>query len=116
MRHTRLDSGTFEVINGKIDWYGLSQMVGKSDMLDKETVLNILSVTPVEGSSGKRGRKNELMYLKAGVPYRYMLKNSSGTPFKHLYQGIYEKNKNIKIKKTPDREYTIHFSNNLTKL
>ncbi len=25
MRHTRLDSGTFEVINGKIDWYGLSQ-------------------------------------------------------------------------------------------
>ena len=71
----RLDSGTFEVINGKIDWYGLSQMVGKSDMPDKETVLNILSVTPVEGSSGKRGRKNELMYLKAGVPYRYMLKN-----------------------------------------
>ena len=46
MRHTRLDSGTFEVINGKIDWYGLSQMVGKSDMLDKETVLNILSVIP----------------------------------------------------------------------
>lgn len=44
-------------------------------MPDKETVLNILSVTPVEGSSGKRGRKNELMYLKAGVPYRYMLKN-----------------------------------------
>ena len=41
-------------------------------MPDKETVLNILSVTPVEGSSGKRGRKNELMYLKAGVPYRYM--------------------------------------------
>ena len=75
MRHARLDSGTFEVINGKIDWYGLSQMVGKSDMPDKETVLNILSVTPVEGSSGKRGRKNELMYLKAGVPYRYMLKN-----------------------------------------
>ena len=97
MRHTRLDSGTFEVINGKIDWYGLSQMVGKSDMLDKETVLNILSVTPVEGSSGKRGRKNELMYLKAGVPYRYMLKNffpalRSSTCIKVFY----EKNKNIK--------------------
>lgn len=97
MRHTRLDSGTFEVINGKIDWYGLSQMVGKSDMPDKETVLNILSVTPVEGSSGKRGRKNELMYLKAGVPYRYMLKNffpalRSSTCIKVFY----EKNKNIK--------------------
>lgn len=93
MRHTRLDSGTFEVINGKIDWYGLSQMVGKSDMPDKETVLNILSVTPVEGSSGKRGRKNELMYLKAGVPYRYMLKNffpalRSSTCIKVFYEKI----------------------------
>ena len=66
-------------------------------MPDKETVLNILSVTPVEGSSGKRGRKNELMYLKAGVPYRYMLKNffpalRSSTCIKVFY----EKNKNIK--------------------
>lgn len=62
-------------------------------MPDKETVLNILSVTPVEGSSGKRGRKNELMYLKAGVPYPLYVKNFfPGTPFKHLSSRIfYEK-------------------------
>ena len=60
-------------------------------MPDKETVLNILSVTPVEGSSGKRGRKNELMYLKAGVLPLYAEELLSGTPFKHLYQGILRK-------------------------
>lgn len=98
IRYTRLDSDLFEVINGETDWYGLSQTVGQSDMPDKEAVLNILRFTPVEGSPGKRGRKDELMYLKAGVPYRYMLKNffpslRSSTCIKVFYENI---NKNIK--------------------
>ncbi|MEF9924663.1 MAG: hypothetical protein RR854_08845 [Muribaculaceae bacterium] len=60
----------FELITVGEDWSGLCQMVEASDMKHKELVLETIKKYPVTG-----GRENELMKLKGGRPYNYMLKH-----------------------------------------
>lgn len=60
----------FEVISIGEDWVGLRKMVESSDMKYKQEVLDIINTVPVE-----KGRETELMKLKGGVPYKYMMKH-----------------------------------------
>lgn len=60
----------FETINIGEDWTGLSTMVEASDMEYKDEVLKIIDTYPI-----LKGREVELMKLKGGRPYNYMLKH-----------------------------------------
>ena len=98
IQRTKIDKKSFEMINGGIDWFGLYRMVDESDMPYKEEVLPIIDSNTIKGSNGKQSRRIELMGLKGGVPYRYMLKNffpklRSGTCIKVFYENIDQKTK-----------------------
>lgn len=66
---------TISIYNGSVDWVSLRKLVAGSDMADKYRILEILDNTPVWDLSRKRGRLGELMEVKGGEPYRYMLEN-----------------------------------------
>lgn len=72
---TDVTSDSFEMINGGIDWFGLRQLVEESNMSYKKEVLDVINDVPVWDSKKGQGRKGELMRLKGGEPYRYMLQN-----------------------------------------
>lgn len=59
-----------ESINLGEDWVGLRQLVEQSDMQYKQEVLDIINDVPVV-----QGRKKQLMDLKGGRPYKYMLEH-----------------------------------------
>ena len=70
----------------------------EQDAAYKEEVLPIIDSNTIKGSNGKQSRRIELMGLKGGVPYRYMLKNffpklRSGTCIKVFYENIDQKTK-----------------------
>lgn len=76
----RTDSGELVSVRGEgIGWGVLRQLVAVSDMLYKDEVLHILDNTPVwiRDSHGKivDGRKKQLMDLRGGQPYNYMMEN-----------------------------------------
>lgn len=62
-----------------IAWDMLRRMVAASDMLYKKEVLHILDHTPVwvfdKAGRVVDGRKKQLMDLRGGMPYTYMLEN-----------------------------------------
>ncbi|MEG0163630.1 MAG: OmpA family protein, partial [Mucinivorans sp.] len=60
----------FEVVNVGEDWTGLRQMVEASDMQYKSEVLEIMDKYSV-----KQGREKQLMDLKWGRPYNYMMEH-----------------------------------------
>ncbi len=60
----------FELINGAINWEGLRRKVEASDMQYRDEVLDIIDNVPAE-----KGRNHQLMGLRAGEPYRYMMKH-----------------------------------------
>ena len=60
----------FELINGAINWEGLRRKVEASDMQYRDEVLDIIDNVPAE-----KGRNHQLMGLRAGNPYRYMMKH-----------------------------------------
>lgn len=60
----------FEVINIGEDWVGLRKMVEASTMQYKQEVLDIIDAYEV-----CKGREVELMRLKGGRPYNYMLEH-----------------------------------------
>ena len=96
VQNAKVSTESFEMINGGVDWFGLHQMVNESDMADKEEVLKIIDSTPIKTSKETQGRRIELMSLKSGIPYRYMLKNffpklRSGTCIKVFYENINKK-------------------------
>ncbi|MEG2856818.1 hypothetical protein [Bacteroides sp.] len=62
------EAGLFETINIGEDWTGLRKMVETSDMQYKQQVLDIIDNVPV-----RQGREKQLMGLKWGRPYNYML-------------------------------------------
>lgn len=64
----------YKVVYGGENWKGLAQMVEKSDLPYKESVLNIINNVPEEIRNGT-SRKKQLMDLQGGEPYRYLLKN-----------------------------------------
>ena len=75
---TDIDSVNIEVYNGGENWVGLRDMVASSDMTYREEVLEIIDNTPVRIYVGRKlvdGRNHQLMLLKGGDPYRYMMKH-----------------------------------------
>lgn len=60
----------FEIINGSEDWQGLRKLVEESDMPHRGLVLETIARYSILG-----GREVELMKLKGGDPYRYMLEH-----------------------------------------
>lgn len=59
----------YHVEFGGENWEGLVKLVKESDMDYKDEVLDIIKNVDIMD-----GRENQLMRLKGGVPYRYMLK------------------------------------------
>lgn len=62
-----------ELFNGAEDWRGLRAMVAKSNLPEKQQVLDIIDNTPVWDSRRNTGRQAELMRLNGGRTYRYLL-------------------------------------------
>ena len=73
-----LDSAHIEIYNGGENWIGLRDIVSSSDMRYRAEVLDIIDKTPVRTYVGRKlvdGRNYQLMQLKGGAPYRYLLKH-----------------------------------------
>lgn len=79
VRHAGIPDSVVTVHGEGIAWGILRRMVAESDMLYKGEVLHILDNTPVwvfdEAGRVVDGRKKQLMDLRGGVPYTYMLEN-----------------------------------------
>lgn len=73
--NSTLDSEIIHIYNGVEDWYGLRMLVEKSDMADKQAVLDIMDSTPIADEKDRAKRENELKKLDGGRTYNYMLKN-----------------------------------------
>ena len=67
--HYNLPKALYNISFGGEDWDGLVKEVEASDMQYKAEVLQIIRDVPIN-----KGRESKLMALKAGNPYRYMLK------------------------------------------
>lgn len=68
--NTRVDISLIESITIGEDWVGLRGIVEQSDMQYKDEVLAIIANVPV-----MQGREKQLMDLKWGRPYNYMLEH-----------------------------------------
>lgn len=79
VRHAGIPDSVVTVRGEGIAWGILRRMVAESDMLYKGEVLHILDNTPVwvfdEAGRVVDGRKKQLMDLRGGMPYTYMLEN-----------------------------------------
>lgn len=77
--HAGIPDSVVTVRGEGIAWGILRRMVAESDMLYKGEVLHILDNTPVwvfdEAGRVVDGRKKQLMDLRGGMPYTYMLEN-----------------------------------------
>ena len=69
-QHFSIPNNLYHIYFGGEDWDGLLELVGASDMMYKDEVLNLLNTTSVSA-----GRETKLMQLRGGNPYRYMLAN-----------------------------------------
>lgn len=79
VRHADIPDSVVSIHGEGIAWDILRRMVAASDILYKEEVLHILDHTPVWvfDTAGRvvDGRKKQLMDLRGGMPYTYMLEN-----------------------------------------
>lgn len=79
VRHAGIPDSLICIHGEGIAWDMLRQMVAVSDILYKEEVLHILDHTPVwvfdKAGRVVDGRKKQLMDLRGGMPYTYMLEN-----------------------------------------
>lgn len=91
--HTRVNIHSVESITIGEDWVGLRKMVEESDMQYKKEVLHIINTVPV-----MQGREKQLMDLKWGRPYNYMMEHF----FPKLRNAGYIR---IFYESTPDREF-----------
>lgn len=73
LTNTGLRDEQILVYNGSVDWKGLRLLVERSDMPDKQAVLDIIDHTPVWDARRQTGRLGALMRLGDGEAYRYML-------------------------------------------
>ena len=90
-----LTDDDFNLINGGENWKGLRDMIAVSEMKDKDKVLYIIDNVPAEVDLVKNtSRKKQLMDLKGGVPYNYMIKNFYPRLRNACYIGVYYINAN----------------------
>lgn len=75
MKTTGIPDRKILVYNGSVDWRGLRYLVAKSDLPEKNEVLNIIDNMPVWDSRAQRGRHGELMKLNGGTTYRRLLRD-----------------------------------------
>lgn len=79
LRHSSLSADKLKTKAIGVDWNGLRRLVAASDMPSREMVLDIIDNVPLKqfDSQGRLvdGRKNRLMSLERGEPYRYMLRH-----------------------------------------
>ena len=79
VRHAEIPDNLVCIHGEGIAWDMLRRMVAASDMLYKKEVLHILDHTPVwvfdKAGRVVDGRKKQLMDLRGGMPYTYMLEN-----------------------------------------
>lgn len=72
VRATGVSAGDVLLHNGSVDWRGLRLMVSRSDMPERDEVLDIIDNVPVWDVKTQRGRHGELMRLNGGAAYRYI--------------------------------------------
>lgn len=72
--YERIDLGEAQVMiyNGGEDWYGLREMVERSDLYEKHQILHIIDNYPIENSSYQPSRKRELQRLNGGKTYQHL--------------------------------------------
>jgi hypothetical protein len=85
--NSTVDTSVVHVFNGKADWGGLRDLVEKSNMRQKQQIIDIINTVPIWDNDKKIGRLGELMRLDRGEPYHYMLRNF----FPQLRQAAYIK-------------------------
>jgi outer membrane protein OmpA-like peptidoglycan-associated protein len=73
--NSNLDGDIIHIYNGVEDWYGLRLLVEKSNMADKQAVLDIMDKTPIADARNRQLREAELKKLDGGRTYDYMMKN-----------------------------------------
>ena len=81
-----LSNSSFKIINGGINWSALKNMVSKSNMLNKNKVINIINNSP------KNIRLSRLKSLDDGSSYSYMLKELF-PKLRYSYCKVIESNK-----------------------
>lgn len=67
--HEKIPANLYKITFGGENWDGLVKALNASSMKEKETFLNIIKNTPDDVR-----RKQEIMRVEGGVPYRMMLK------------------------------------------
>lgn len=109
------DISLIESVNIGEDWVGLRKMIEKSDMQYKQEVLAIIAQVPV-----MQGREKQLMDLKWGRPYNYMLQHFFSKLRSAGYIRIFYESKPdedfLKVNKAIDLYNSKEYSDVLTRL
>ena len=69
-QHYSISRNLYSIHFGGEDWEGLVKLLAQSIMAYKQEVLDIIHSVSIEG-----GREGQIMRLRGGEPYRYMLAN-----------------------------------------
>jgi outer membrane protein OmpA-like peptidoglycan-associated protein len=91
--NSTVDPETIQIYNGGVDWVGLSELAQKSDLYNKQRIVEIIQYTPVWDAYRKIGRHGELMRLDGGTQYRYMTKEFFPKLRQAAYIRVYYENK-----------------------
>lgn len=93
MKETGVEDARVKIYNGSADWRGLRAMVSRSQLPEKQKVIEIIDNAPVVSAGGQEGRLVQLRKLDGGRTYNYLLNEY----FPYLRNGafikVYYKNK-----------------------
>lgn len=90
---TGLREDNIMIYNGGEDWYGLREMVERSDIYEKGQILYIIDNYPTWGYSYQLDRENELKRLNGGRTYQYLYKYIYPRLRNAAYIKVYYENK-----------------------
>lgn len=93
IEHSGLAPDMIQIYNGSEDWRGLRSLVERSNMYEKQQILDIIDNVPIWDSRANQGRLGELMRLNGGEPYRYIYKHFFPQLRNAAYIKIYYENK-----------------------
>jgi hypothetical protein len=91
--NSEVDPTLISIYNGGADWAGLRELVEKSDLAQKQRIVEIIDTVPVWDSARNIGRIGDLMNLNVGEPYRQMLADIFPELRQAAYIKVYYKNK-----------------------
>ncbi|MDR2894145.1 MAG: OmpA family protein [Alistipes sp.] len=88
IENTDVSEDDVRIFNGGADWTGLRELVGRSELAQKQRITEIIDSVPASDPERNTGRHlAELQSLDGGQPYRYMMENL----FPELRQAAYIK-------------------------